>query len=67
MEKPYIFQPKDYEGEFNLRKMERSLIVKVLSKTKSRVESSFKIGISKSCLMFKMKAHQIKESEWKKN
>lgn len=64
---PKIYQSSDYKGEFNLLRMERSLIIKALNLTQSKAKAIKLLKISGNGLLYKLKSHQIKDSEWEKN
>ena len=60
------YSEKDYEGEFNLLKMERRIIVRDLSTAQNIKEASKILKFSDRGLYIKMAAHQIKREEWKR-
>lgn len=62
----YIFQPEDYEGELNLNALERRIIVRELKRTQRFNKAVVLLGFTTRSLERKLKAHQIKDEEWKK-
>lgn len=62
----YIFQPEDYEGELNLNALERRIIIRELKKTQRFNKAVALLGFTTRSLERKLKAHQIKDEEWKK-
>ncbi len=60
------YQQKQYEqGEFNLFRAERELIVKALKRTQSITEAASRVGISTRTLHRKLYEHNIFTHEWK--
>lgn len=61
----YIFQPEDYEGELNLIALERRIIIRELKRTQRFNKAVVLLGFTTRSLERKLKAHQIKDEEWK--
>ena len=61
----YVFQPEDYEGELNLNALERRIIIRELKRTQRFNKAVALLGFTTRSLERKLKAHQIKDEEWK--
>ncbi len=60
------YQQKQYEqGEFNLFRAERELIVKALKRTQNKTVTALRVGISVRTLHRKIYEHMIFTKEWK--
>jgi len=56
------YTDNDYTGEFNLRKSEKDLMCKALSRTNGKIEASANLMcISSRTFMRQMKKHQLYE------
>jgi DNA-binding NtrC family response regulator len=60
-----IYKEKDYKGEFNLLKMERDLMVRVLKMCNGYKSATARIlGITPRSIFRKINLHEIKENEY---
>ena len=60
-----IYTEKDYAGEFNLLKMERELMIKVLKMCKGKKSATaLIIGMNERTLFNKFISHQIQPKEY---
>jgi len=62
----HIFTPEEYEGELNLNALERRIVVRELQRTQRLTSAAVLLRFSERSMDRKIKAHQIKDSEWKK-